>query len=78
MNSSHTAPKHEKDDDKPSFVDLVMFDTENDKSSSVHLKIFDTENSNASDLDNCCYHIENVSTSIQMFSIFITSFMITN
>jgi hypothetical protein len=33
---------------------------------------------NASDLDDCCHHIEKVSTSIQMFSIFITSLMITN
>jgi hypothetical protein len=55
-----------------------MFDTEDDKSSSVDLKMFDTEDSNASDSDDCCQHIEKVSTSIQMFSIFITSLMITN
>jgi hypothetical protein len=48
MDSSHTAPKHEKEDDKSSFIDLAMFDTEDDKSSSVDLKIFDTEDSNAS------------------------------
>jgi hypothetical protein len=64
-------------DDKSS-IDLAMFDTKDDKSSSVELKIFDTEDSNASDPDDCCHHIENVSTNIQMFSIFITSLMITN
>jgi hypothetical protein len=59
-----TPSKHEKEDDKSSSVDISMFDTENDKSSS--------------DLDDCCHHIENVSKSIKMFSIFITSPMITN
>jgi hypothetical protein len=78
MDSSHTAPKHEKEDDKSSFIDLAMFDTEDDKSSSVDLKIFDTEDSNTSDPDDCCHHIEKMSTSIQIFSIFITSLMITN
>jgi hypothetical protein len=63
MDSSHTPPKHEKADDKLSSVDFLMFDT---------------EDSNSSDLDDCCHHIEKVSTSIQMFSIFITSLMITN
>jgi hypothetical protein len=72
-----TPPKHEKDD-KSSSVDLAMFDTENEKFSSVDLKMFHTEDSNASDSDDCCHHIKKVSTSIQMFSIFITSFMITN
>jgi hypothetical protein len=78
MNSSHTPPKHEKENDKFSFVDLTMFDTEDNKSSSVDLKMFDTEDSNASDPDHCCRHIEKVSTSIQMFSIFITSLVINN
>jgi hypothetical protein len=78
MDSSHTPPKHEKENDKSSFVDLAMFDTEDDKSSSVDLKIFDTEDSNTSDPDDCCHHIEKMSTSIQIFSIFITSLMITN
>jgi hypothetical protein len=32
-----------------------------------------TEDSNASDPDDCCHRIEKVSTSIQMFSIFITN-----
>jgi hypothetical protein len=54
-----------------------MFDTEDDKS-SIDLKMFDTENSNASDPDAFCHHIEKVSTSSQMFSIFITTLMITN
>jgi hypothetical protein len=78
MDSSHTPFKHKKEDDKSSSVDLAMFNTEDDKSSSVDLKIFDTENSNASDPNDCCHHIEKVSTSVQMFSIFITSLMITN
>jgi hypothetical protein len=78
MDSSHTPPKHEKEDDKSSSVDLAMFDTEDEKSSSVDLKMFDTEDSNASGPDGCCHHIKKVSTNIQMFSIFITSLMITN
>jgi hypothetical protein len=78
MDSSHTPPKHEKDDDKSSSINLVIFDTEDDKSSSIDLKIFNTEDSNASEPDDCCHHIEKVSTSIQIFSIFITSLMITN
>jgi hypothetical protein len=78
MDSSNTPPKHEKEGDKSSSVHLVMFDMEDDKSSSVDLKMFDTEDSNASDPDDCCHHIEKVSTSIQMCSIFITSLMITN
>jgi hypothetical protein len=64
MNSTHTSLKHKKDADKFSSVDLLMFDIENDKSSS--------------DPDDCCHNIEKVSTHIQMFSIFITSLMITN
>jgi hypothetical protein len=72
-----TPPKHEKEDDESS-VDLTIFDTEDDKSSSVVLKIFDTEDSKSSDPDDCCHHIEKVSTSIQMFSVFITSLVITN
>ena len=78
MNSSHTPPKHEKEDDKSSSVDLAMFDTEDEKSFSVDFKMFDTDDSNASDSDDCCHHIEKVSTGIQMFSIFITSVMVTN
>jgi hypothetical protein len=78
MDSSHTPPKHEKEDDKSFSFDLAMFDTENDKSSSVDLKIFNTKDSNDSDPDDCCHNIEKVSTSNQIFSIFITSLMITN
>jgi hypothetical protein len=55
-----------------------MFATDDYKFSSIDLKIFDTEDSNAFDPDNCCHHIEKVNTSIQIFSIFITSLMITN
>jgi hypothetical protein len=55
-----------------------MFDIENDKSSSVDLKMFDSQDSKFSNPDDCCHHIEKVSTSIQMFSIFITSLIITN
>jgi hypothetical protein len=40
-----------------------MFDTEDDKS-SVKLKIFDREDDKSSDPDDCCHHIEKVSTSI--------------
>jgi hypothetical protein len=54
-----------------------MFDTDDDKS-SVDLKKFDTEDSKSSDPDDYCHHIEKVTTSIQMFSIFITSLIITN
>jgi hypothetical protein len=64
MDSYHTPLKYGKEDDKSSSIDLTMFDTEDDKSSSVDLKIFVTEDSNASDPDDCCYHIEKVSTSI--------------
>jgi hypothetical protein len=76
MDSSHTPPKHEKQDDLSS-VDLSMFDTDDDKS-SVDLKKFDTEDSKSSDPDDYCHHIKKVTTSIQMFSIFITSLIITN
>jgi hypothetical protein len=55
-----------------------MFDTEDDKSPSVDLKMFDIDDSKSSDPDDCCHHIEKVSTSIQMFSIFIISLIITN
>jgi hypothetical protein len=55
-----------------------MFDTDDDKFLSVDLKIFDTEDSNASNPDDCYHHIKKVSISIQIFSIFITSLMITN
>jgi hypothetical protein len=76
--SSHTAPKHEKEDNKSSSIDIVIFDTEDDKSFFIDLKMFDTEDSNASDPNDCCHHIENVSASIQIFSIFITNLLITN
>jgi hypothetical protein len=70
MNFSHTGtpPKHKKEDDESS-VDLAIFDTMDDKSSSVDLKMFGTEDSESSDLDDCCHHIEKMSTSIQMFNI---------
>jgi hypothetical protein len=78
MDSSHTPPKYKKEDNKSSSVDLAMFDMEDEKSSTVDLKMFDTEVFNASDPDDYCHHIEKVSTSIQIFSIFIASLMITN
>jgi hypothetical protein len=78
MDSSHTFPKHEKEDDKSPSIELAMFDTETHKSTSVDLNIFDIEDSSASDPDDCCHQIEKVITSIQIFSIFITSLMITN
>jgi hypothetical protein len=64
MDFFHTPLKDEKDDDKSSSVDISIFDMEDDKSSS--------------DPDDYCHHIEKVSTSIQMFNMFITSLMITN
>jgi hypothetical protein len=78
LNSSRidTPPKHKKENDESS-VDLTIFDTEDDKS-SVDLKMFNTEDDKSSNPDDCCHHIEKVSTSIQMFSIFITSLIITN
>jgi hypothetical protein len=77
MDCSHTPLKHEKEDNKSS-VDLAMFNIEDDKSSFVDLKMCDTEDSNASDPNDCCHYIEKVSTSIQIFSIFITYLMVTN
>jgi hypothetical protein len=62
IDSTHTPPMYEKEDDESS-VNLSMFDTDDDKS-SVDLKMFDTENSKSSDPDDCCHHIEKLSTSI--------------
>jgi hypothetical protein len=64
MDSSHigTPSKHEKGDDE-SDVDLTIFYSGDDKSS---------------DLDDYCHHLKKVSTCIQLFSIFIASFIITN
>jgi hypothetical protein len=78
MDSLHTSipPKHEKKDDESS-VDFTIFDTEDDKY-SVDLTMFNIENDKSSDPDDCCHHIEKVSTRIQMLSIFITSLIITN
>jgi hypothetical protein len=36
------------------------------------------EDDESSDPDDCCHHIEKVGTSIQIFSMFITSIIITN
>jgi hypothetical protein len=58
MDSSHSPPKHEKEDDKSFSVDIAMFDIEDDKSPFVDHKMFDIEDSNAFDLDDCCHHIE--------------------
>jgi hypothetical protein len=46
--------------------------------SNVNLLMFDSQHDKSSNLDDCCHHIEKVSTSIQMFSIFIISLIITN
>jgi hypothetical protein len=78
VDSFHTPPKHKKEDNKSSSIDLAMFNTKDDKSSPIDLKMLDTDDSNTSDPDDYCHHIEKVSTSIQMFSIFTTSQMITN
>jgi hypothetical protein len=78
MDSSHTGtpPKYEKDDDE-SDVDLTIFDLEHDES-NFDISIFYSGDDKSSDPDDCCHHIENVRTSIQIFSIFITSLIITN
>jgi hypothetical protein len=64
MDSSHagTSPKHEEEDDE-SNIDHIMFNSEDDESS---------------DPDDCYHHIKKVSTSIQIFSIFIPSIIINN
>jgi hypothetical protein len=78
MDSFHTGapPKHKKEDDESS-GDLTTFDIEDDKS-SIDLTMFDTKDEKSSDLDDCCHNIEKVSIRIQMFSIFITSLIISN
>jgi hypothetical protein len=78
MDSFHigSPPKHEKENDE-SFVDLTMLDIKDDKS-SVDLTMFYTDDDKSSDPDDCYHHIKKVSTSIQMFSIFVTSLIITN
>jgi hypothetical protein len=63
MDSSHTCSPPKNEEEDKSDIDLTMFDSENDESS---------------DLNNYCHHIEKVSTNIQIFSIFITSLIITN
>jgi hypothetical protein len=73
MDSSHidTPPKNEKADDEYN-VDLTMFDLEDDDF-DVDFLMFDSKHDKSSDPDDCCHHIEMVSTSIQMFNIFITN-----
>jgi hypothetical protein len=44
-----------------------------DDDSDIDFSMFDSEHNKSSDPDDCCHHIEKVSTSIQMFSIFITN-----
>jgi hypothetical protein len=73
-----TPHKHGKNDDKSSSIDFSMFDTEGDKSFCVDLKMFDTEDFKSSNPDDCCHHIEKVSTSIHINNIFINSLIITN
>jgi hypothetical protein len=63
-----THPKHE-DEVCSSDDDLTMFDS----SSSD-----EEEDDDSSDPDDYCHHIEKVSINSQMFSIFITSLIITN
>jgi hypothetical protein len=69
-NSCHTStsPKHE-DEVCSSDDDLTMF-----YSSSSD----EEEDNESSDPDDCWHHIEKVSTNIQIFSIFITSIIISN
>jgi hypothetical protein len=63
IDSSHTGTPLKNNEEDEFDVDLTIFDSEDDVSS---------------DLDDRCHHIEKVSTSIQMFSIFITSLIIIN
>jgi hypothetical protein len=49
MDSSHTGTPPKSEEEDEFDVDLTMFDSEDD---------------NLSDLDDCCHHIEKVSTSI--------------
>jgi hypothetical protein len=66
-----TPSKHEDEDSShgQSDDDLTMF----------HSSSSDEEEDDVySDSDDLCHHIENVSTNIQMFSIFITSLIIIN
>jgi hypothetical protein len=63
MDSSHTGtPPKNKKEDE----------------SDIDLTIFDLEDVESSDPDDYCHHIEKVITSIQIFSIFIISLIITN
>jgi hypothetical protein len=68
--SGHTGtpPKYE-DEVCSTNDDLTMF---NSSSSD------EEEDDESSDPDDYCHHIEKVSTNIPMFSIFITSLIITN
>jgi hypothetical protein len=51
---------------------------EDDDKSNVDFTMFDLEDNESFDPDDFYHHIEKVSTNIQMFSIFITSLIITN
>jgi hypothetical protein len=66
-----TPPKHEDEDSShgQNDDDLTMFDS----SSSD-----EEEDSESSNMNDYCHHIKKVSTNIQIFSIFITSLIITN
>jgi hypothetical protein len=63
MDSFHIGTPPKNKEEDESDVDLSMFDSEDDE--SFHP-------------DDCCHHIGKVSTSIQMFSIIITSLIIIN
>jgi hypothetical protein len=65
--NTDTPPKHE-DEVCSSDDGLRMFDSSSDEEE-------DDESFNP---DDCCHQIEKVNTSIQIFSIFITSIIITN
>jgi hypothetical protein len=68
--SGHTGTPHKYEDEVcRSHDDLTMFDS---------LSSDEEEDDESSDPDNCYHHIEKVSINIQIFSIFITSLIITN
>jgi hypothetical protein len=51
---------------------------EEDDELDLDLTMFDSEDGESFDPDDCYHHIKKMSTSIQIFSVFITSFIIIN
>jgi hypothetical protein len=68
-NSRHTGTPSKHEDE------VCSSDEDEVCSSDVDLAMFDAS---SSDEDDCCHHVKKVSTNVQIFSIFITSLIITN